>query len=499
MPKIRHEINILNGTMGAGGISGEMVAIDPSKYSGSVSFYFETVVTASSTGQVVFQKTSSGASFGFTSYTSSTPSVQRISITPNAGADTYQIQSQMTVGTLKAARLIVIQDTGVDSLRQCETQIEIGSRSSVTAATIPTGTVATNQQNPKYWFYDSAKWDGSPQFFFEATFITPTSKSTASVQLQVADGTGDGFAGWANVTNGLVNTTFGAGGSGVPIRAASPFTPISGRWYRIMSLTPTSKSAMNVYGAKIIVRQGFLATTFISQAVNNSGTQLYGYAGGNSTDTVAQSFTVGAVDINLTAITVSTSPNSSPTDSLYIDLTTTLGGAPFATSALNPTAGPNQRFVFAPVRLTANAVYYLNLRRTVADTVSNYSVGMSSSSSYAGGTCWTNAASFPWSAFGAAYDVTFSIIGYNISEQVTKLQPQYLLLNTLVATGTALQGQLINWDSSEWSGLTNNYKLEVNAANGSLSAMQLKTADDVTLVATVTSPDNAGSGVATMP
>jgi hypothetical protein len=236
-----------------------------------------------------------------------------------------------TAATIKFARIIIIQDTGSNPLTSCETQIEIGSQSAVTAITIPTGATASNQTNPKYWYYDSAKWDGTLAFYFEAVAGTPTSKSAATVQLQVADGTGDGFTGWSNVTNGTLTTT--SAGPQVRTRAASPFTPISGRWYRIVSSSPTSKSAMNVYGARIIVQQ---------------------------------------------------------------------------TSA------------------TA----------------------------------------------------------------ITKLQPQYLLSNTLLAAGTGLQNFLTTFDPAEWSGVTNSYSAAANAANGSTSVVTIQKSDGSATYATVSSPDN---------
>ncbi len=86
--------------------------------------------------------------------------------------------------------------------------------------------------------------------------------------------------------------------------------------------------------------------------------------------------------------------------------------------------------------------------------------------------------------------------------QFSKLETQYLLANTLLSSGTALQSNLTKWDSTEWTGTQNTYVHQVDAASNSTSVVTINTASGGTLVtgSTVTSPNNVGvSGTMTMP
>lgn len=88
--------------------------------------------------------------------------------------------------------------------------------------------------------------------------------------------------------------------------------------------------------------------------------------------------------------------------------------------------------------------------------------------------------------------------------EFTKLEPQYLLANTLFAAGTALQTFLTKWDSTEWddgAGTTTFY-FQAETANGSTSDVTLDQADGGGVVtnSTLTNIDNAQISIAmTMP
>lgn len=521
MAKIRHEINLLNGLIspaaGATGSSNEFATLTLSAYSGTVTYYFEAVVQGGGTGPWTGSlrlRTAFGiddATIAMSALTSSYQLLRSAAFSPSASPREYRVFSDSTGASnwpnIKAARIVILQDTGSDTLDFCETSIEIGSRSSVTATSIPTGATASNQTSPKYWKYDSSKWDGNVTFFFEAVLTSPSTKSAATVQLQVADGSGDGFTGWANVTNGSVTTT---STSAALVRTTTALTPVNGRWYRIVSSSPTSKTAMNVYAAKVIVSQTVYTDLENYRGIGNQST-----SGGNLHLYHTQSFTGSANQVD--AIQMWMCRTASPPGGSFRYLLWahfgTYGtdsqptGSPLAAtdytsaSALTPQAS-------APVLLKLTSPY-----TTAAAT--NYVVGVDYASVTGG------SGSVYVSSFGALGDghsgneahITMSfIIGWfagldlgfvlkqrTVSAGITKLQPQYLLANTLFSAGTALQLFLTNWDSTEWSSVTNTYKLEVNAANGSTSDVQLRTSNDATLVATVTDPDNAGSGTATMP
>jgi hypothetical protein len=107
----------------------------------------------------------------------------------------------------------------------------------------------------------------------------------------------------------------------------------------------------------------------------------------------------------------------------------------------------------------------------------------SSGASYAGNGVFHNGTS--WSV--PSYDVCFMLL----TQGITKLQPQYLMSNTVLAAGTSLQSFLQTFDPAEWSGVTNTYRLQAEAANNTSSAVQLRTSNDVTELALGYRPDNA--------
>jgi len=219
---------------------------------------------------------------------------------------------------------------------------------------------------------------------------------------------------------------------------------------------------------------------------------------------IGQSFTPIA-GFTLYGINIWPFVSGTPGGSLFIEVAAgSITGSAIATSnsiacsSFTGTIPPNSTvrlFVFNPIPLTSGATYYLRIVRTTTDTVNYPLVCVETSNAYSGGQYYSHDG-VNWNGV-SGFDLRFEVIG--LDALVTKLQEQYLITNTLVPAGTALQKLLINWDSTEWGGVTNAYSFQVNAANGSTSAIQLRTADDATLVATVTSPDNAGSGVATMP
>jgi hypothetical protein len=501
MSKFRHEINLLNGTLVGAVTASERVQFDPTQYSGTLTVWFE-VVASISTGSSNVTLTDGTLTWVAGVFSSPTVTVLRGSVTGYSSvAQTYWLTSVANM-TVKAARLVIIQDTGGDKLRKCETQIEIGSRATVTATGFPLGgTAPSNLQNPKYWYYDAAKWDNVTAIYFEATFSTASSKSSSGVYLQVADGAGDGFTGWLVPTPPNIGV---ATLSQTPVRLrTSDITPqlTSGRWYRLSGSSGQSKTGMNIYSAKIIIQQADVQNTLVSQTQAASYYQLThaaGAAGGYSA--LGQSFQVGASNQVVTSVMLTVGISGVPTDYSYVEIVSTLGGTPLATSQPGSSSGANYMYQFLnPPTLNASTTYYVQIRRTVTDATNTWNFYIQTADVYAGGNYWVYSVAINWQS-QPTWDLTFSVYGYSVSSLgITKLQPQYLIANTLLAAGTGLQTQLMNWDTNDWSGVANTYKLQACAANGSTSDVQLRTADDATLVATVTDPDNAGSGTATMP
>lgn len=498
MAKLRHEINLLNGTLVGAVAANERVMFDPRPFSGTITVYLEAFASVSS-GSVNLTLTD-GTNSWTLAFSSPTYTISRVSISISLATYTFNLWLSGAANlTVKAARLIIVQNTGGDKLRGCETQIEIGSRSVTTATAWPpaTGASASNQQNPKYWYYDASKWDNITAIFVEYCWNTASSKSVSSMALQMADGTGDGFTGWTNLSGSLQ----GASLVTPPVRGrSSNILPemTANRWYRIMGGSGQSKTGMNIYSAKIIIQQASAAAaTLLAQTTVGTNRVISGMGGEGI---LAQNFTNGASSVLVTTINIAQVNAINATDNLYVEIATSRGGTVIATSNLF-SAGVNQDISFSsPPTLAASTEYWIHVKRTgpYDGSATYWIIYASNVDAYAGGQIYMYSSS-TWLSY-ANQDLAFSLIGYQASDLgITKLQPQYLIANTLLAAGTALQTQLMNWDTNDWSGVANAYKLQACAANGSTSDVQLRTADDATLVATVTDPDNAGSGTATMP
>lgn len=102
---------------------------------------------------------------------------------------------------------------------------------------------------------------------------------------------------------------------------------------------------------------------------------------------------------------------------------------------------------------------------------------------------------------GATFAIYNAKIVADQTGTVSNLEAQYLLANTRLAAGTALQNFLTSWSDTEWSGATNVYLHQADAANGSASVIEIDTAAGVQVTGSVvTSPDNRGvSSAMTMP
>jgi len=276
MAKIRQEIPIIESSLGASSaIPGdELVTLNTGSYNGTVTYAFEAVASYSTAGTVTLRRNDGSGTVDATlTWTSSetTASRKRVAFTPPGGATEYYSYRGTAIASanVRISRIIVIQDATITST---ETQIEVGSDQDGITGTSGAPTVFTN---PKYWLYTSANWNGTIAAYFEGTIRSVSTKITASLQLQVDDGS---FGGWANVTNGLVQSSTGVFDL---VRAGSAFTLTNGRHYRVVAYTSSSKSAIQASGAKIIMVQTdsptLLEAQYLLLSEGDIGTGLQNY------------------------------------------------------------------------------------------------------------------------------------------------------------------------------------------------------------------------------
>src|SRR3990172_7454710 len=463
--QIRQEINILDTTLTTNTTSGvtTSVQLDTSKYNGTVTYYFEALAkntNVSSSRTVLLSGGVTNPSLTIPANTTSY-TLFRTTFTPDSTLNEYFVNGGEASGsdvTVKAARIIIIQNA--TPITKTETQIEIGNESNTLTTT------DTPLTNPKYWKYTAANWNGTITAYFEGVFKTGTSKSAATMTLQVADGTGDGFTGWANVTD------------------------------RAVMKAGNSKSGITVSNAKIIID----STDGAWSGADSSGNEQFiqGGTGATNFQAEAQAFKIRATS-TITGVKLFLAKVGSPTDTLNVDIVSSLGGSSLANVTQSASALTTSYLEYnltfgTPVSLTGGQTYYIQLIRSpdTADAT-NYILWSHTASGYSDGASQQRNSN-SWAS--GAVDHQFTLIG---QAGVTLLEPQYLLANTLFAAGTALQIFPTKWDSTEWSGINNVYTFQAEAADGSTSDVTLEEADGGGTAATVTNIDNAGQATATMP
>ena len=483
MTKIRQEINITNRVIDSTSDDNELVQLDTTQYNGAT-YYFECVGSASVTDSVTLRRSGTTTDDATVTFTGGAGvSLQRSSsFTPPAGQTVYMIHSTSIFANIKSARIIILQDA--TNITSTETQIEIcGTGNSTT-----TSTTAVAISQPKYWKYTSANWDGVITVYFEATFKSGTSKSAATVSLQVADGTGDGFTGWADVTSSPITTT-----ATVPTRVRSgAITLTAGRNYRAAFMCASSKSATTIYDAKIVLDQVGSQSTYYFDASQAGPTDAQSVwtndanAFDGNTATAATTTTATSGDLNRLNGTGTTAPTTGDT---IVSVQARLYG--------KQSAGGGSSY--ADIYYSGGSSLGAPFVNSTVDVWSAY-VTLTVPS---GGWDWSKVNSLEArvsSGVGTITSSTYRVEVLVTYGSVTKLESQYLLVNTL-SGGTGLKTYLTKWDSTEWSGVTNVYSHAIDANNGETNVSEIDTAGGVQVTGSVvSSPDNQGiSSAMTMP
>ena len=268
---IRHEINMVNffykNSFAAHPAS--MVYIDPSKYSGSITSYFEIVCISNG---VDYNLRDSSGNIHATIDTASSASIlrYRVAVSTTLTADSYYCDNENSNNFTYAARIIIIQDTSTDPITDSESQFEIGDYEYEIFST-----TQTPLAYPKYWNYNSSNWDGTLTFYVEVVWSVLSDKYAGYVYLEEDDGS---FGNWTTK-----ETIVDAGTSVIATRTRVQIdpAPTSGRNYRLAFKTAETKASygMNIYNAKIIVQQtSETAITKLEEhyLLLNSGTVLEG-------------------------------------------------------------------------------------------------------------------------------------------------------------------------------------------------------------------------------
>ena len=220
--------------------------VDVLNYSGSITSYLEIVADNSegSTNDVLLVDSSTNTHATITVDASSGFKRYRVEVSSALTTDTYFL-SNIDSGnvTINRASIIIMQDTTSDNLQDSESQFEIG-----TIVTIdPPSESPVTVVGPKYWYYDSSKWDGTVTFYVDAWYMTADNMSAVTLYLYEDDGS---FGNWSlneTIINGGVSESF--------VRVKTAFTPTNGRNYKLYYEVSNDMYAVSFGTVKIIVEQ----------------------------------------------------------------------------------------------------------------------------------------------------------------------------------------------------------------------------------------------------
>jgi hypothetical protein len=503
---IRQEINIIDTSVTAGsGTTTTDVAIvqlDTTQYSGTVTYYFEVVgCNTTGSGSCTYRlrrkgTTTDDSTVSFSTATNTLTRTRSTAFTPPAGQTEYILA--VTAPSLSAAKCvsarIIVTQTDATSITSTETQIEIGN--------FETQSNASNiaLASPKYWKYDSAKWDGTITAYAEVVYKRDSTMSSTSWFLQKSTD----LSSWSADT-----TLVSASTTTTVTRTRVAFTPANGTYYRITSQDgDTMNPSHETYSAKIVVDQTGLIKTYwdftqINTTSLQGGTGVVSEAGqslGNSFTTPSSGYSLASISIKMLKI-------GSPTDNLYVEIASgSISGSTVTTS--NNVAGSSVsasasyiNFTFtSPPSLSASTTYYWRIFRSGAKDGSNdWQLPFGGSSP---GLSRYQEDNQVWG--GATTTTNYMFITYaTVADNLTLLEPQYLFLNTKsVATG--LQSFPTKYDSTEWDagsgtttfvhsqdaiGVTANAKLQdIDNANADLTNSSITGANQVIGSSNLTMP-----------
>ena len=362
-----------------------------------------------------------------------------------------------TVISIRSAKIIILQsDTNITDT---VTQIEVGQFATFIPASTNTDYPITE---PKYWKYESAKWDPTPTFTFGFTLGIEDDKETYKIGLQEASD--------AAFTSNVLTITASQVTVNVEVVGyyeSSAFTPTDGYFYRVVYQGDDNKDDIYLYNAKIIATQGTIDVS--------TGSALDYYLWGGILEGVYQSFET-LQDQTLNKATFQLSKSGAPTGNIYAKLyahTGTFGtsseptGSALATSdavdVSSLTTSPvDIEFTFStPYELLDSTQYYcIGIEFDGGDS-GNFLLVRYDTGAHAGNKSQTADIGSPSYTPNSATDLFF-----RATAEVTKLQPEYLMIND-AQTGTGNQKFLTDWDPAEWDGVSNTYWHEHSADSAS--------------------------------
>jgi len=245
--KIRQEINFTNRIISAD--SSAIISVDAADYNGAT-FYFEVVAkVASDTLTVGCWDVALGSNKTTVSVTATSYTVYRsASFTPTAGEREYIVDvSGGTTPLIKSARIVILQDAA--TITDTVAQIEMGDYETNTATPEEDPTLFPIAE-PKYWLYESAKWDPTPTFSFGYTAVCENDMGDVTIGLEADDGSYNWTGSFVTDSENLF-----ADDESIAYYENGPITLTNGLHYRVAVMVENDAYGFDLFNAKIIATQ----------------------------------------------------------------------------------------------------------------------------------------------------------------------------------------------------------------------------------------------------
>jgi hypothetical protein len=479
MAIIRHEVDLIQNFYlnQPSTTPNDRYSFDASKWNGTLTIWLEVTIARS---------TDAGNSISLVGITDSlaygTTTVGIISVPTVISSANINIANVTTQqyrpgwgGTsstmdIRAFKLIIQQDTGTDSLYVSEQVYDIGN----TEQTLTVTAASTLQplSAPKYWKYVAANYDSSVSFTADVVWLVSATTGNKTIVVQESS---DLYI-WATAVT-IVNA---ASGAVTTTRSTSAtFTPKDGYYYRLAWTNSSTMTTVSIFNARIILDQGTY-TIYTSGTAIASNTSVQGT--GQTIESVALSFTVSST-VRIGGMRFGLFKGGSPSDNLYYEIRdSSVTGTLLATSVNVSGTSLTNSFVNTDVDLQSSLVvnsgttYWVVLKRSgTGDSTNYYNVSVTfSTPSYT-----TFTISVLNQSTGGTYTpqsgtwIQTYFLGYGT--EITKFEEHYSINNTTFSAGTALQGSLVKWDSTLWSGFTNTYAHQVSMAQVDNSIVEADT------------------------
>ena len=467
--KLRHEINLMNRTFDGVAFDGSDVGW-PLNYAHNLDFDFEDGVTCyfeivakNASGSTAYDVTL--AEINYTNLSGTPNTVATISVPANTSDWTrirstsftnennyipycYSVISANSNISVQAARVLMYQDGGI-APNQVDQAVEIGDYETGLASL-----TAIPLANPKYWYYDSSKFDGTVDCWAEVSWIGSNDKYGASIVIQEDNGS---FGGWTTVatiasaiesevmrTDILNNRT-----------TKVMFTPTNGRNYRLAVFSSSTMQEITIFSAKLHIRQ---TTAEVEWWCPDIITTYHKSLDGTGINwCLGQSFTtIGAITLKEIWFMVR---NVIAGDDLWAEIAVTaIDGDVIANGTSELIDFDSIDYEYHWIKFTfdtgpslaAATEYFIRVKRTDSPPDGDYDFYYDANSDYADGDLYPGATGETWGSPLVDSTYFFQVYG---ETRISKLESVMLLQNSESAV-TGLKGYNQLWDEEEWSGVT---------------------------------------------